>query len=138
MAKSRLPALTREQSEWLKCLEAWSTSGQTLATYARSKGLEPRQLYSWRTRLKSSGIAVPDARATAGRDRSGRKCVGASLKRRQAGLGTFVAARVTAEGLLPVDAGLRISFRNGIMHEIRGSEPRLPDVRYLTHLATLP
>jgi len=46
-------------------LTAWSSSGLSLAAYARDRGIPEKRFWNWHTRLRSQGwepgIAVPDA-----------------------------------------------------------------------------
>jgi hypothetical protein len=42
------------EAEGRRVFEAWSESGQTVAEFARQKGLKSRRVYGWRERLGAS------------------------------------------------------------------------------------
>jgi transposase-like protein len=53
--------ITERQQHWLGHLQAAEAFDGTLAEYARSAGLEPQTLYSWRAVLRSRGLLAPQA-----------------------------------------------------------------------------
>jgi hypothetical protein len=62
---SRARPLTKGEAK--RELTAWSSSGLTLAAYARERGIPEKRFWNWHTRLRSQGwepgMAVPDAGA---------------------------------------------------------------------------
>ena len=127
---------TKRQAEWLKHLQGWKTSGHSLAAYARSQGLQPQQLYGWRSRLRGAGIAVPPA-ATGAKPAFARKPLHA-LRCGPRSKPGFIAARVTPDTFSPLSSGVQIRFPNGIVIEVRTRDAAMPDAQLLTQLAALP
>ena len=126
---------TKKQAEWLEHLQGWKASGRSLAAYARSQGLQPRQLYAWRSGLRGAGIGVPPA-ATGAKPASARTPLQTPRCRPPERLG-FVAARVVPDALAPLSSGVQIRFPNGIVIEMR-TRDAAPDARLLAQLAALP
>ncbi|TVQ50567.1 MAG: hypothetical protein EA371_00490 [Gammaproteobacteria bacterium] len=54
-------AITERQQYWLEHLQAAAAFDGPLAEYARSAGLKPQTLYSWRAVLRSRGLLEPQA-----------------------------------------------------------------------------
>ncbi len=53
--------ITERQQYWLEHVQAAEAFDGTLAEYARSAGLKPQTLYSWRAVLRSRGLLEPQA-----------------------------------------------------------------------------
>ena len=135
MPKPKSSKPTKKQAEWLKHLRGWKASGRSLAAYAKSQGLQPRQLYAWRSHLRGAGIAVPKA-ATGAKPASARTRLQTTRCRPPEKPG-FIAARVIPDVLAPLSSGMQIRFPNGIVIEMRTSDAA-PDARLLAQLAALP
>jgi hypothetical protein len=66
----------RKAAEWSERVSAWKASGQTAEVFARTRGLSPRTLVWWASRLRhgasavapSTSPAVPMARVVRTRD----------------------------------------------------------------------
>ncbi|TVQ44149.1 MAG: hypothetical protein EA371_13950 [Gammaproteobacteria bacterium] len=54
-------AITERQQYWLDHIQAAGDFDGTLAEYARSAGLKPKELYSWKSILGSRGLLDPPA-----------------------------------------------------------------------------
>jgi hypothetical protein len=52
---SRRADRERKIAEWLEHLQNWQSSGEPLARYARSHGIEPWSMYHWRNVLRREG-----------------------------------------------------------------------------------
>lgn len=50
------PAITERQQFWLKHFQAAEDFDGSLAAYARSTGLKPKELYQWKTILVRRGL----------------------------------------------------------------------------------
>ena len=135
MPKPKSSKPTKKQVEWFKHLQGWKASGRTLAAYARAQGLQPRQLYAWRSRLRSAGTSVPKA-ATGAKPASARTPLQTPRCRPPAKPG-FVAARVVQDVLAPRSSDVQIRFPNGIVIEMRTLDAAI-DTRLLAQLAALP
>jgi hypothetical protein len=48
----------RKAAEWSERVSAWKASGQTAEVFARSRGLSPRTLLWWASRLRNSAMAT--------------------------------------------------------------------------------
>jgi hypothetical protein len=51
----------RKAAEWSERVSAWKSSGQTAEVFARSRGLSPRTLVWWASRLRHSAATVSTA-----------------------------------------------------------------------------
>jgi len=51
----------RKAAEWSERVSAWKASGQTAEVFARSRGLSPRTLVWWASRLRHSATAASTA-----------------------------------------------------------------------------
>jgi len=127
--------LTKKQAYWLKRLREWEASGQSVATYARSHGLLPQQLYTWKTHLRALGVWEPSG--TVLKKRATTKPAQMHRHSRPAKRG-FIAARIAPTELVPPSPGLRIRFPNGVVLEVGSAVHALPDARLLSLLAALP
>jgi len=52
---SRREDRERKITGWLEHLQSWQSSGEPLARYARSHGIEPWSMYHWRSVLRREG-----------------------------------------------------------------------------------
>ena len=55
--------ITQRQQYWLDHIQAAETFGGSIADYARSEGLKPKELYSWKGILARRGLLGTDAAA---------------------------------------------------------------------------
>jgi hypothetical protein len=135
MLSNESKQLTKKQACWLKHLRESAAGGQALATYARSRGLRPQQLYAWSARLQAIGVWEPSEAVL--KKRATTRPAQTPRDNRPAKLG-FIAARLAPTELVPAPPGLRIRFPNGVVLEVGSSVQAPPDARLLSLLAALP